>query len=66
MKWAYPSREDLEDKLLTLYGCREDSAVQEIVRAKLCAAADIHRFDPEKVASILRLRLEQIANRLAI
>jgi glycosyltransferase involved in cell wall biosynthesis len=64
MKWAYPSRKDLEDKLLTLYRMREDSSVQEAVRAKLRAAADIHRFGPQEIASILRSRLEGIGSRL--
>jgi glycosyltransferase involved in cell wall biosynthesis len=65
MKWAYPSRTDLEDKLLMLYGLREKPIVQEAVRAKLLAAADIHRFDASQVAEILRSRLEQIEDRVA-
>jgi len=59
MKWAYPSRQDLEDKLLTLYRLKDDGAVQQAVQAKLRAAMDIHRFGPPEVGRILRSRLQE-------
>jgi hypothetical protein len=64
MRWAYPSRKDLEDKLLMLYGLRDDVAVQEEVRSKVSAAASIRRFSSEEVGKILRGRLEEVAVRV--
>lgn len=64
MKWAYPSRKDLEEKLVGLYRLREDSTVQEAVRSRLQAAVDIHRFGPSEVGKILRLRLEDLEGNL--
>jgi glycosyltransferase involved in cell wall biosynthesis len=59
MRWAYPSRKDLEEKLLTLYRVGDDSTVLDAVQAKLRAAADIQRFSPPAVGRLLRSRLEQ-------
>jgi len=51
----------LEEKLLLLYGLREDRAVQEEVQRKLgAAAASIRRFGPGEVGRILRRRLEEV------
>jgi len=62
MKWAYPSREDLLDKLLILYGSRDDGNI----RAKLRAAASIHRFAPSQVAPVLQARLDAAAPNCAV
>ena len=60
MRWAYPSQRDLEDRLLFLYGLRDNSAVQEAIQSKLKAAASIDRFNPVEVGKILRKRLEEV------
>jgi glycosyltransferase involved in cell wall biosynthesis len=60
MRWAYPSEKDLEEKLLLLYRLRDDHAVQEEVKSKLNAAANIACFCPTEVGKILRKRLEEI------
>ncbi len=65
MRWAYPSRRDLEDKLLKLYRLKEDGAVQEAVGEKLRGAADLRRFGAAEIGAILRLRLAEIESRVA-
>jgi glycosyltransferase involved in cell wall biosynthesis len=60
MRWAYPCEKDLEDRLLFLYGLRNDSAVRVEVQSKLRAAANIVRFSPVEVGRVLRRRLEEV------
>ncbi len=59
MRWAYPCPNDLEGKLLLLYGLRDNSAVREEVECRLRAAVNIQRFNPVEVGKILRERLEE-------
>jgi len=65
MRWAYPSQKDLEDKLLLLYGLRDNAAVQEEIQSKLKAAASLRRFGAVEVGRILRARLEEAEERVA-
>jgi hypothetical protein len=60
MRWAYPSPEDLEDKLLLLYGLGHDSAVKGQVESKLRSMANLRRFGPVEVGKILQERLQNI------
>jgi glycosyltransferase involved in cell wall biosynthesis len=59
MRWAYPSQQDLQEKLLLLYRLREDGAVHDAVHRKLQAAEDIHRFSSAQVGRILGSRLDE-------
>ena len=53
MKWAYPSKGDLANKLLWLYGHRTDDAVCQMVER---AYGDVSRFDDASIGTVLRAR----------
>jgi glycosyltransferase involved in cell wall biosynthesis len=59
MKWAYPSQEDLEQKLLFLYHMRGSPALQQMTQH---AARDIARFDRNVVSQIIKQRIAQIVD----
>jgi glycosyltransferase involved in cell wall biosynthesis len=58
MKWAYPSQEDLEKKMLVLYTNRQEAeTLTKVQRAR----ADVQRFDRATVGAAVNSRLEEIA-----
>jgi len=59
MKWAYPSAEDLEKKLLLLNENRHALEVQRKVRN---ASRDIQKFSPDSVSAILKQRIMDSVN----
>jgi glycosyltransferase involved in cell wall biosynthesis len=62
MKWAYPSQDDLERQLVTLYHSRRSDAVERKVRQ---ATADAGRFSRHAVRDLMLTRLDAIAACLA-
>ena len=59
MKWAYPSVEDLEQKLLSLY---ENRQAPEIHRRVHNASNHIQKFNRHSVSAILERRIMDITN----
>ena len=59
MKWSYPSRDNLEEKLLFFYKSRNAPEIRHKVRN---ASRDIQKFDPDSVSAILEQRLMDTVN----
>ena len=59
MKWAYPSQEDLEQKLLFLYRTRNGPEIQQMTRN---ASQDIRKFNRDAVSEILKRQISEIVD----
>lgn len=59
MKWAYPSVENLEEKLLFLYHMRDTPEIREKVQNATC---DIKKFDRGAVGATIEKRIREIVN----
>lgn len=59
MKWAYPSQNDLEQKLLFLYRTRSGPEVQQMTRN---ASRDIRKFSRDAVSGILKQHISEIVD----
>jgi len=59
MKWAYPSVENLEEKLLFLYHMRDTPEIREKVQN---ATRDIKKFDRGAVGATIEKRIREIVN----
>ena len=59
MKWAYPSLDDLQQKMLLLY---QERGAPEILRRIRNASNDIQKFNRNSVNAILEKRIMEIVN----
>ncbi len=59
MKWAYPSEEHLEQKLLFLYHMRDTPEIRQKVQN---ATRDIKKFDRGAVGATIEKRIREIVN----